>query len=302
MFSLIKGILGRIPYVKRILAELDLTRKTVGFPPGHYYSPLPSLEEIKRRERELFGEIPRELPGIALNEEDQIALLDAFQQYYDELPFAARPTENLRYFFENPFYGYSDAVLLHCMMRHLRPQKILEVGSGYSSAIILDTNELYFRGSIACTFIDPYPERLLSVLKKADRSRTTILATRVQDVEAGLFQQLAANDILFIDSTHVSKIGSDVHYLLFEVLPALQSGVHIHFHDIFYPFEYPKEWIYKGWAWNEAYLLRAFLQYNNTFRIVLFNTFLEHFHGERFLAKMPLCMKDTGGSIWLKKM
>ncbi|NJR65857.1 MAG: class I SAM-dependent methyltransferase, partial [Leptolyngbyaceae cyanobacterium CRU_2_3] len=109
-------------------------------------------------------------------------------------------------------------------------------------------------------------------------------------------------DILFIDSTHVAKTGSDVNYIFGEILPNLQTGVYIHIHDIFYPFEYLREWVLQGWAWNECYFLKAFLQYNQTFKIVLFNTFLEHRRPDWFRSHMPLCMKNLGGSIWLKKV
>ena len=120
-------------------------------------------------------------------------------------------------------------------------------------------------------------------------------------MEPWLFATLEENDILFIDSTHVAKIGSDVNYLFFEVLPRLRAGVYVHVHDIFHPFEYPRAWIYEGRAWTEAYMLRAFLTFNTAFEIVLFNTFLERFHRERFAHKMPLCLRNEGGSIWLRR-
>ena len=93
----------------------------------------------------------------------------------------------------------------------------------------------------------------------------------LQSVGVEVFEELGRGDILFIDSTHVSKLGSDVNYLFFEILPRLRSGVRVHIHDVFFPFEYPPKWIAKGIAWNENYLLRGFLQYNDKFRIVLFN-------------------------------
>ena len=128
-----------------------------------------------------------------------------------------------------------------------------------------------------------------------------MIARSVQDVDLSTFAALGQRDILFVDSTHVAKIGSDVNHIMFTILPMLQAGVHIHFHDIFYGFEYPMEWIYNGRAWNEAYLLRAFLQYNPAFRIVFFNTFLEHFFEREFARHMPLCLKNPGGSLWLRK-
>jgi hypothetical protein len=128
-----------------------------------------------------------------------------------------------------------------------------------------------------------------------------IVPEPIQNVDLAMFEELAANDILFVDSTHVSKTGSDVNRIFFEILPALASGVYIHFHDIFYPFEYPMDWVYEGRAWNEAYMLRTFLQYNQAFEIVCFNTFLERFFRDFFVEHMPLCLKNTGGSIWLRK-
>ncbi len=208
----------------------------------------------------------------------------------------------MKYFFEGEIrgYGYSDAIF-YCMIRYLQPKKIIEVGSGKSSCVTLDTNELFFDNSISCTFIEPYPKKLLSLLKKGDLDRIELLSQKLQDVSLNRFSDLSSGDILFIDSTHVSKVNSDVNYLFFEILPHLNRGVYIHFHDIFYPFEYPKKWIYSGVAWNEDYMLRAFLQYNNAFSIVFFNTFLAHFYEQKLRDEMPLCLKNAG-SLWIKKI
>src|SRR5207237_8125791 len=137
-----------------------------------------------------------------------------------------------------------------------------------------DVNELFFDNAIQCTFIDPYPQLLRTLMKESDFARTRIIGQRVQDVDVGIFRELEASDILFIDSSHVAKTGSDVNYILFKILPLLNEGVLIHFHDIFYPFEYPVDWVYEGRSWNEAYLLRAFMQYNEAFEIQFFNSFL----------------------------
>lgn len=270
-------------------------------PPGHYLSPIPSLDDVKREEQRLFGHYPRELAGIALNEAAQLSLLDRLRPYYAEQPFPEKKDAARRYFFDNPAYSYSDAILLYCMIRYLKPRRITEIGSGYSSCLTLDTNELFFDDRIACTFVDPFPDTLLSLIRPQDRSRIEIIPARLQDVDPSRFSTLEENDILFVDSTHVDKIGSDVTHLFFEVLPVLRPGVYVHLHDIFHPFEYPSAWIYEGRAWTEAYLLRAFLTFNSTFEIVLFNTFLEHFHRERFARDFPLCLRNEGGSIWLRR-
>ena len=175
------------------------------------------------------------------------------------------------------------------------------MGCGNSSCVILDTNELFFSNSIKFIFIDPYPQLLKSLLKAGDGEKIDIIPNRLQDVPLVVFKELKENDILFIDSTHVSKTGSDVNYLFFEILPSLKKGVLIHFHDISYPFEYPEEWIKEGRSWNENYMMRCFLAYNKSFEIVLFNTYLQTFHREWFEKNMPLCLKNPGGSLWIRK-
>lgn len=269
--------------------------------PGHFYSPIPDINEIRRDEARIFDSTSRLIAGIDLRESEQLTLLEIFADLYKELPFQAQKSAALRYHFENPAYSYSDAILLHCMIRHVKPRRIVEVGSGYSSCVTLDTNELFFDNRIQTTFIEPYPELLLSLIKEEDKARIKVIPSRLQDVALEEFDALAENDILFIDSTHVSKTGSDVNQIFFDILPRIGKGVHIHFHDIFFPFEYPKEWVYKGRAWNEAYLLRGFLQFNDSFRVILMNTYMQRFHEPVFSEKLPLCLKNPGGSIWLRR-
>lgn len=246
--------------------------------------------------------MPADIAGMDLNIEGQLALLAEFKRYFNDMPFGPDVGKKLRFDFQNPSYSHGDAIILYCMIRHVQPKRIIEVGSGHSSCITLDTNELFFENAISCTFVEPYPELLLSLLKDSDRKKIDLIPHGLQDVDINLFSELEASDILFIDSTHVAKVGSDVNYIFFKLLPALKSGVVIHFHDIFYPFEYPKEWFYEGLAWNEAYLLRAFLQNNNAYRIQFFNSYFEHFHRKDFFDGMPFQISYTGASIWIKKL
>jgi hypothetical protein len=279
-------------------------------PPGHFYSAIPLIDEIKQREEKIFGIVPRTLPAVDLSEEEQLALLDEFRKYYVDQPFSDEKQTGLRYFFNNPTYSYADGLILHCMLRHNRPKRIIEVGCGYSSAAIMDTNEIFFDNQVRCTFIDPFIEsvdkqRFLSIVKPGDLDKNEIIAAKLQDVDLQRFLELDVGDILHFDSTHVSKVDSDVNHIFFQILPNIRNGVYVHFHDVFYPFEYPKEWIYEGRAWNEAYLLRAFLEYNKAFKIVIFNDFLARFHRDGF-GGMPFSVENagfgkTGGSIWIKK-
>ncbi len=271
------------------------------FPPGHYYSALPDLQAVRQNEARLFGLMPRTLPGIDMQEAAQRALLERFARYYPDIPFTDQPSPGLRYHYQNPAYGHSDAIMLHCMLRHLAPKRVVEVGSGHSSCVTLDTIEHFIDHPVHTTFIDPYPALLQSLMRPEDMAHSTVLGQPLQDVPVGVFQALGENDVLFIDSTHVSKVGSDVNRLLFEIFPLLAPGVAIHLHDIFYPFEYPKAWILEGRAWNEAYLVRAFLQDNTRFQVLLMNTFMSHFHREFFEQHMPLCLHNEGASLWLRK-
>jgi predicted O-methyltransferase YrrM len=280
--------------------ELETVTKALWVAPGHFYSPIPDLQELEMSADEIF-EIPPAIRGVELNESRQLEILTEFRRFYAEQPFSASKVPNRRYFFENPNYSYADAIVLYCMMRFLRPQRIIEVGSGYSSCAILDVNELFFDNSIACTFIEPYPQLLRSVIKKSDLRSIRLIGQKVQDVDVNVFRELQASDILFIDSSHVSKTGSDVNYILFKILPLLNKGVYIHIHDIFYPFEYPRSWVNEGRAWNETYLLRAFLQYNQSFQMRFFTTYLIRQHPELFKQDLPLCLKNTGGSFWIEK-
>jgi hypothetical protein len=245
--------------------------------------------------------MPRHLPGIDMNEPGQLALFDQFVRYIPEVEFPPHKKEPLRYYSENNWYPYGDAIFLYCMLRHFRPRRIIEVGSGFSSCAILDTNELFFDNQIQCTFIEPDPERFYGAIRPDDRQQINLLAAPVQSVPVSQFQELQNGDILLIDSSHVSKINSDVNYLYFEVLPALRPGVLVHVHDIFYPFRYPAEWIYKGWSWNEAYLLRAFLMFNQAFQIRFCNTLLSEFHADRLLASAPRAHK-SGASLWIQRV
>ena len=233
---------------------------------------------------------------------DQLSLLSTFGELAKDLPFTEKKQSGLRYYYENDFYSYADAIFLSCMLLSFRPKRIVEVGSGYSSAVMLDINERFLDGAVDMTCIDPDVAPLRSLLKKEDEKRVHILEEKVQSIDQSIFASLQADDILFIDSSHVCKAGSDVHFLLFTVLPMLRPGVIIHIHDIFYPFEYPEQWLRENRAWNEVYAVRAFLTHNERFKIVLWNQYLATLHRPVLERTLPLCMRNTGGSLWLRKV
>lgn len=301
MKTIVKSVLNKLPYVRRLHEETTNTSKNSFYPAGHFYSPIVSVDDIRQRQKEIWkGAAEDGIKGIELHTAAQIELAGQLSRYYAEIPFPKEKSGDRRYWFENNFYSYTDGIVLYSMIRHFKPQRIVEVGSGYSSALMMDVNELFFGNKISLNFIEPYPDRLYSLLTEKDKHAATILTKPVQEVDLAFFSELEAGDILFIDSSHVSKSGSDVNFILFDILPVLKSGVLIHFHDVFYPFEYPLDWVLNGWNWNEDYFLKAFLMYNNTFSIRLFSNYLHVHHKEAF-KDMPMTYLNTGGNFWIQK-
>ena len=148
-----------------------------------------------------------------------------------------------------------------------------------------------------------YRQGVNNLLRPEDADRVELIASPVQEVPLDVFSELESGDILFIDSKHVLKTGSDVHYELFSVLPCLRPGVLIHFHDIQYPFEYPRKWVFENNnSWNEIYALRAFLMYNNEFRVLFWCSMLARANRPLLVSTFPLVLRNSGGSIWIEKV
>ena len=268
-------------------------------PPGHYYSPLPT------RDAEVAYEIlndpcARQCSGIALNSDKQIALLNEFAAYWSDLPWQEEPNAR-RYHYGNGWFKAADAVVLACMLRQFSPSTVVEIGSGFSSACMLDVNELFLRGGTTFEFVEPNPERLVALLRADDRERSRIHPSRVQVLPVSFFDVLGAGDVLFVDSSHVAKRGSDVVHLFFNVLPSLRPGVLIHFHDISWPFEFPEHLFRMGIAWNEPYLLRAFLQFNTQFELLSWHSYLASCHKESLATAHPILREQVNSSIWLRR-
>jgi len=308
----VKGGLRQLPYLNYIFARYDeltsenenlraeLQTYRTWMPPGHFYSPIHDMAEVEAQAAHLFDRTPRPLAAVDLREPAQMTLLADLLPYYQDQPFSAKPQPDLRYHLINPYFYHGDAILLYCLIRHMQPRRIIEVGCGYSSCLLMDTNERYFQDRIQITHIDPRPEVVMGLLHPGDWEKMDFRPEKLQAVPLTFFDELAAGDILFIDSTHVAKVGSDVNHLFFHLLPRLKPGVLIHLHDIFYPFEYPQEWLAEGRAWNEAYLLRAFLQYNAQFQVLLFGSFLASAQSDWLAEHMPLCLRAELSSIWLE--
>ena len=301
----ITTILNKLPYIRGLVNDLNYYKHHNRFAPGHYHNPIPDKEEIEK----YYGSLTDEIKDIDFDFKNQISVLEEFIPFYKEMPWNfSDDLKNVQYRYKNQdsYYRYSDAVFLYAMIRKYNPKRIIEVGSGFSSAIMLDTNDLFYKANrIQFTFIEPNPQdRLDGLINEQDRKNCKIHVDKVQDVDVSIYKELQENDILFIDSSHVSKAGSDLNFLLFNVLPILNKGVVIHFHDIFYPLDYPKDWLTKErFYWNEPYLLRAFLMNNADYKIVFFNSAAHKFHGEFLSKEMPEVMIDHlhCGALWIQK-
>ncbi len=253
--------------------------------PNHFYVPIPDTSKLDKR---LWSQ-NSELVGIDINEKKLLDILTHFKtDFYEEYKHFPRHKTDIphEYYVSNGFFEAVDGEILYCMIRHFKPKKIIEVGSGYSTYLSAQTilkNKKESDHDCELIAIEPYPNH---VLLRGFPGLSRLLNKKVQDVPISEFQQLGKNDILFIDSSHVLKIGSDVQYELLDIIPRLKKGVIVCFHDIFMPAEYRKEWIIKyHYFWNEQYLLQAFLAFNESFEVLLASSYL-HIKYPHILEKM----------------
>jgi hypothetical protein len=296
MRTLIRFLLDRLPYIGSLREQV---RAAGSFPAGHYHSPIPAVADIRARLQAQSA--VTDMAGVDLRPERQAELLRGFTTFYPDLPFPQHRTTGLRYYFNQTVFCYADAILLYSFLRQFQPRRIIEIGSGFSSAVMLDTIDRFFERRPDVTLVDPAADRLNHVLWPEDWTRLTFIHHEVQKVPFSLFETLNTGDLLFIDSSHVVKCGSDLQFLLFDVLPRLPEGVFVHFHDVFDGFEYPAEWLLNGMYWNEDYLLRAFLTHNRDWEIVLFNDYAVRRFSSWFTEHMPLCLKNPGGSLYIRR-
>lgn len=275
-------------------------RGVVLYPPGHFYSPLVTHGQLLANESKLI-----DVDGLLWGNVDLQP--DVQEQTLKKLVKAQPPdfpkeqTAGSRYYSGNSFFGYGSAAILSAVMRTYRPKRIVEVGSGFSSAVMLDTAERYDL-PMNFTFVEPHPERLRSLLRSQDLASARVIEAPVQDVELDIFQALEANDLLFIDSSHVVKPGSDLADLFFRVIPSLKPGCIVHLHDIFYPEIYPRDWLLSGVSWNETFLLRAFLLFNESFKVIFFNAYAQKKFTDVLSAWDARVATSEMSSIWIQRV
>ncbi len=273
--------------------ELFLNWERHGFhvTPVHFYEPIPDTQSLP----ETLWSQPSELVGIDMNDSMQLDLLrnhfSKFRGEYETIPAEPPPGQLW------PFHG-TDVLVAYCMVRHFQPRRIIEVGSGFSSLVLGQAAAKNKNSALIC--IDPFPNELIR--KSNSVPALSLIETKVQDVDMEFFSQLESGDILFIDSSHTVKIGGDVNYLFLEILPRLKAGVIVHVHDIFFPFEYRRDWMLEEFRfWTEQYLLQAFLIFNSEFEVLMANSYLNHYHPRDLKAAFPNLRRWIGGSFWMRR-
>ena len=291
------AFIAQLTASKAYIANALVGTKT---PAGHFYSPVVNPETVVDYVARNRAAGLADLPGV----EFPLAEMEAFWRenaaFIAATPFTENPDGVHRYSYAGGPYPFGDGIILRTMIQHYRPRRIIEIGSGHSTACMLDTADELGLADLRLTCIEPNPERLLAALRPEDTARLELHRCGVQEMDLAPFAALARNDILFIDSSHVLKTGSDVHFELFSILPALAPGVIVHFHDCRFPLEYSDQQIFlKNYSWNEVYAVRALLMYSTRFRVL--------FHGSLFAAQFPhlaaSCApfkKNPGSALWIQ--
>jgi len=274
----------------------------------HYYSPVPNIEDLETRK--VWGRIS-ELAGVDFNEGDQLRLLQGLGRSYGrecDWPAEEKDAEG-GFFTENGTFAYGCAASTHCMIRHYRPRRIVEIGSGRSSRVIaaaMQRNSDAGEDLADYTIVDPYPnESLLSGLPES----VNVVRQPVETLDVCFFDNLREGDVLFVDSGHTVRIGGDVNYLVLDVLPRLSDGVVVHFHDIPMPHEYAKAYCVNAEFrvfWTESYLLQAFLACNRDFEVLLAMNHLQKNRRSEFCDAFPLYDSAVhiagAGSFWIRRV
>ena len=251
--------------LKRQCERLQELLSNVSYPPGHFYSPVVDVNDTHAIEAVRSRTCAPVPAGVQIDPEQMTMRIERWAEHPQPFPFPRNQSSGYRFYFDNPFFGCHDARALFSILMEFRPRRVVEVGCGFSSGLLLDVNERFFEGRLDITLIDPSLDRLSSTFEWLRSPGACLLNQKVQDVPLDVFDRLEANDILF-------------------------------------PFEYLEDWVLKEKrSWNEAYLIHAFLQFNPAFKVIYWSNFAWHRLHEALARLMPLCLENEGGSLWLQR-
>lgn len=280
------------------LSRAVLDRAGLAYVRKHYYAPVIDAGDIRHP-----LDAARDLPGLDLNEAGQRALVQSFH-YAEEL--TALPLKKPavdRFGYENTTYAEGDAEMLYNMIRHFRPRRIVEVGSGQSTLMAMEAiaanrrDDAGYHCRVTC--IEPFEQPWL------ERLGVEVIRKRVEDCPDELVRSLSANDFFFIDSSHVIRPQGDVLHLYQRLLPQVASGVICQVHDVFTPRDYPAKWVIDDRRlWNEQYLMEAFLAFNPAFEVLLAVNWLANDRRDWLTEACPMLLKKPGkqpGAFWMRR-
>ncbi len=236
--------------------------------PKHYYCPISSEEEWSSLRAS-------DLIGLCLSEQEHLDLYDTLKPHLREF---ARRVDSGDFNLGNGTYMAVDADVYYALIRHRRPRRVIEIGSGQSTRIAAAAMVANESGELVC--VEPYPSEFLKTLP------VQLHVAPVQKVPLSFFEDLEAGDILFIDSTHVLRPGGDVAWEYCEILPRLRPGVLIHVHDIGWPSPYPEVYRTYGWQWDEQYLLQAIMAHNPRYKILWAGCWFEQQIGREHMERL----------------
>ena len=240
------------------------------------------------------GPYPALEPLFAAAMPEMLAWLERIEGHSDRLRGFAGPPPLPRW--TQDWFPRLDGAALYTVVRHARPRRVLEIGSGHSTRFIA---QAVTDGGFACTItcVDPQPRADITALPVTLRRRLW------SPDDGDLARELAAGDVLLIDSSHVAVPGSDVDLLLNTVLPELATGVLVHLHDIFLPDRYPVEWTWRGY--NEQIPVGCLL-HGGGYALRFASHHLVTRHGPRLEAgivgRLPLPAGARESSLWLEKL
>ncbi len=260
----------------------------------HFYQPIPDTRELAKA---YPGRSP--LPGIDLRVDSQLHLLrEVFPQFAGEYNnFPAQPTSPNSFWLDNGVFVGIDPHVYYCMIRHLKPAKVIEVGAGFSTLAAAQACEK--NGDTRLLAVEPYPREFIA----QEVHGIEHINQKAESLGIKFFAQLGENDILFIDSSHVVRTGGDVCFLILDVLPTLAKGVIVHFHDIFLPFDYPEEWPLEHHNfWTEQYMLQAYLAENSKVEVLFSNNLMAQDYPDELKTAFPNALRWTGGSFWFRRI
>lgn len=292
LIRLAKKVLWSDPEIRR-----KIQKHRINIIPANFYSDIPLIDDVTSSFE--YRDEGAEIYNSGIFDREKIQkFMDMLSDYANEFspPIDGNVENPEGFFWKNPAFSYSDAMSYYCILRHYKPDHVLEIGSGFSTLVANEALQKNGKGKL--TLVEPYPKEFLRNLDCVE----TIIESFVQDISVlDLVQMVESADVWFIDSTHTVKVGSDCLYMYLKIMPEIEKDLIIHTHDVYLPFGLPKRNVLeKHIYWTEQYLLYAYMLDNPKIEVLFGSAYMKGILPdvlEKFMAgKYP----GGGGSIWYK--